>query len=82
MFPVPSKAINTLNQTLFVYIVEKYAVHIYILKFLGSGKGIFLLFCFYGIWRRAKTGINFTNQLESTGVGEGTRNALVYFFPS
>ena len=31
---------------------------------------------------RAKTWINFTNQLESTGVGEGTRNALVYFFPS
>ena len=29
---------------------------------------------------RAKTCINFTNQLESTGVGQGTRNALVYFF--
>ena len=28
----------------------------------------------------AKTCIKFTNQLESTGVGEGTRNALVYFF--
>lgn len=41
-----------------VYIVETYVVHIYTHKFLGSGRGIFLLFCLYGIWRREKMGIN------------------------